>query len=86
MNAIAPILIVVAILAAVMLAALLMVIIGIHGDERRKSLADEPRTLSAIVARWVTGAHSDHHSTDRRSRRDTEVAVETFNSQSRRWR
>jgi hypothetical protein len=61
MNAIIPVLIVVAILAAIMLSLLVMVIIGIHGDERHTSLTDEPRTLSAIVARRITGAHSDYH-------------------------
>jgi hypothetical protein len=61
MNTIVPLLIVVAILAAVILAVLVMVIIGIHGDERHMSLTDEPRTLSAIVARRITGAHSDYH-------------------------
>jgi hypothetical protein len=61
MNAIIPILIVVAILAVIMLSVLVMVIIGIHGDERHMSLTDEPRTLPVIIARWITGAHSDYH-------------------------
>jgi hypothetical protein len=61
MNAIVPILIVVAILAAVILAVLVMVIIGIHADERHMGLAGEPRTLSAIIARRIIGAHSDYH-------------------------
>ena len=61
MNAIIPILIVVAILAVIMLSVLVMVIIGIHGDERRMSLTNEPRTLSAIIARRIIGAHSDYH-------------------------
>jgi hypothetical protein len=61
MNDIVPFLIVVAILAVIMLAALVMVIIGIHGDERHMSLTDEPRSLSAIVARRIIGAHSDYH-------------------------
>jgi hypothetical protein len=61
MNAIIPVLIVVAILAASMLSALVIVIIGIHGDERHMSLTDEPRTLSAIIARRIIGAHSDYH-------------------------
>jgi hypothetical protein len=61
MNDIVPFLIVVAILAAIMLSVLVMVIIGIHGDERHMSLTGEPRTLSAIIARRITGAHSDYH-------------------------
>lgn len=61
MNAIIPILIVVATLAVIMLSALVIVIIGIHGDERHMSLTDEPRTLSAIIARRIIGAHSDYH-------------------------
>jgi hypothetical protein len=61
MNSIVPILVIVAILAAITLSVLVMVIIGIHGDERHMSLTDEPRTLSAIIARRIIGAHSDYH-------------------------
>jgi hypothetical protein len=61
MNAIVLILVVTAIPALAMAAVLIIVIAGIHGDERRMSLTGEPRTRSGIVARRVLGLHSDFH-------------------------
>jgi hypothetical protein len=60
MKAILPVLIGAGILALLLVTALVIVIAGIHGDERNKSLTREPRALSGVVARWVLGAHSDH--------------------------
>ena len=56
MNAVIPILIIVVILlAASILATLILVIAGIHGDERHMSLTGEPRTRRESFARRVLG-------------------------------
>ena len=53
--------------AVVMVAVLVIVTAGIHGDERRKSLASPPRTRSAALARRMLGAHGAPHSPSRPS-------------------
>jgi hypothetical protein len=57
MGSIVPILIIVVILAVGIIAILVAVIVGIHGDERHMSLADAPHSRPGSFARRVTGVH-----------------------------
>ena len=68
MNALVPILIIVLVLAAGALVVLALVIVGIHGDERRMSLSDTPHTCAGLLARRVLGAHASPPRTGRCSR------------------
>jgi len=62
MNAVIPILIIVVILlAASILATLILVIAGIHGDERHMSLTGQPRTRRQSFARRVLGVHDSQN-------------------------
>ena len=62
MNPVIPILIIVVILlAASILATLILVIAGIHGDERHMSLTGEPRTRRESFARRVLGVHDSQN-------------------------
>jgi uncharacterized membrane protein len=58
MHAILPILIIVVILAVAALVFLVIVIAGIHADERHMSLTREPNALSKTIARRVLGSHT----------------------------
>ncbi|HVB43063.1 MAG TPA: hypothetical protein VNF47_10215 [Streptosporangiaceae bacterium] len=58
MNAILVIsLLAIGVLAAAALAILALVITGIHGEERRVSLSEQPRTRAEILARKVLDVH-----------------------------
>lgn len=50
-------LLVVSVLAVASTVVLIMVIVGIHGEERRVSLPECPRSCSEIVARRVLDLH-----------------------------
>ena len=58
MNAIVGIFALVLLLAVAALTVLVIVIAGIHAEERRMSLSDAPRTRSGALARRVLGAHA----------------------------
>jgi hypothetical protein len=59
MNVLVPILVIVGIASASILALLVIVITGIHASERRMNLSREPRTWSERVTRQMLGAHSE---------------------------
>ena len=58
MSVIIPVLIVALALAAAVIAALVIVVAGIHGDERHLRLAGRPRTRASALARRMTGVHA----------------------------
>ena len=63
MNVIAPVLIIVVLIIALVLAGGVLVVLGmviasIHGEERRMSLAGVSRTRTRTLARRVLGVHT----------------------------
>jgi hypothetical protein len=70
MNAVIALLIVVLVLVLAGLAALVVVVAGIRGDERRMSLSQAPRTRVGAVTRRVLGAHVSPHDDVHRARAD----------------
>jgi hypothetical protein len=71
MNALVLIVIAVLALALGALTMLAMVIVGIHGEDRRKSFAAPSRTCTGTLARRVTGVHADPPENLHRNRTDT---------------
>jgi hypothetical protein len=58
MNAVLALLIVGLIFVAAIAAALVLLAVHIHSDERRQALSQAPRTRAGAVVRRVLGAHS----------------------------
>jgi hypothetical protein len=58
MNTLIPILIIVLALAAAVVAALAIVVAGIHGDERHLRLSGSPRTRASAFARRMLGVRA----------------------------
>ena len=70
MNALVLIVITVLVLALAAITTLAMVIVGIHGEERRKSIASPPRTCTGTLARRVMGVRADPARNPHRTRAD----------------
>lgn len=58
------------VIAVSALAFLVIVIVGIHGDERRKGISAAPCTRTGAVARRVLGVHAAPHHVVHRTRAD----------------
>jgi hypothetical protein len=65
MNALVPVLVIVLLLTAGALFLLALVIVGIHGDERRMSLGEAPHSCAGLLARRVLGVHASPPRTGR---------------------
>ena len=63
MTAAIPLLIVVLVFTLAVAAALVVVVVGIRGDERCQSLSQTPRTRTEAITRRVLGAYAtpDHN-------------------------
>jgi hypothetical protein len=72
MSAALVIVIIVAVLGAAILVTLLIVIVGIHRDEHRMSLDEQPPGCSAVIARRITGAYASPYPEIRRVPRSHE--------------
>jgi len=68
MNAVLALLVVGLIAVLAITAALLLLALHIHSEERRQALSHAPRTRGGAVARRVLGAHAIPRASARRSR------------------